>query len=397
MKLSIRQIFFNLKAYLFLLGAGITFLALLLVNISQYSDRLGALKNQHILIQKIITTSLDDSDMASITINGDISELALFARLSNSPIMMDSIFTSDDEEKSLGRTLIAASSTFQESALLWGESLPISRESMHGRMISARNLYLDEIGRMIDYQIRLINEVVSIAKKTVLIISFLGLFTFFFYQWRLNQIYRDIKKASSIDTDGSQYEVVTEEINFIIKRLARKMPQINTNPTLLHPQSGLNNQKGILSVYNIKRNTKVIGSTFIALFEIDQHKEMELKFSKEDMGGIYKKLADILSMYEQPLDILAQLDDNRFAFVMARNSKDLALSEAEKIVASVNDSIFTTQQGTQKITLSGAIVLKIPSKTLEEALGDVAKLVEKAKESGGNRIAQLRDKADMFR
>jgi PleD family two-component response regulator len=153
----------------------------------------------------------------------------------------------------------------------------------------------------------------------------------------------------------------------------------------------------MLSVYNIKRNTKVIGSTFIALFEIDQHKEMELKFSKEDMGGIYKKLADILSMYEQPLDILAQLDDNRFAFVMARNSKDLALSEAEKIVASVNDSIFTTQQGTQKITLSGAIVLKIPSKTLEEALGDVAKLVEKAKESGGNRIAQLRDKADMFR
>ena len=102
-------------------------------------------------------------------------------------------------------------------------------------------------------------------------------------------------------------------------------------------------------------------------------------------------------MYEQPLDVLAQLDDNRFAFVMSRNSKDLALSEAEKIVASVSDSIFTTQQGTQKLTLSGAIVLKIPSKTLEEALADVAKLVEKAKELGGNRIAQLRDKADMFR
>ncbi len=250
---------------------------------------------------------------------------------------------------------------------------------------------------MIDYQIRLINEAVSVAKITVLIISFLGLFTFFFYRWRLNQIYRDIKKASSVDTDGTQHEVVTEEIDFIIKRLARKMPLVNTNPTLLHPQSGLNNQKGMLSIYNIKRNTKAMGSTFVALFEIDQHKDLEAKLSKEDMATIYKKLSDILSMYEQPLDILAHLDDNRFAFVMARNSKDLALSEAEKIVASVNDSLFSTQQGMQKITLSGAIVLKIPSKTLEEALSDVAKLVEKAKESGGNRIAQLRDKADMFR
>ena len=39
----------------------------------------------------------------------------------------------------------------------------------------------------------------------------------------------------------------------------------------------------------------------------------------------------------------------------------------------------------------------IPDLSLEEALVDVSKLVEKAKESGGNRIAQLRDKADMFR
>ena len=123
--------------------------------------------------------------------------------------------------------------------------MPISRNNMYERMISARNLYLVEIDSMIDYQIRLINEAVSIAKITVLIISFLGLFTFFFYQWRLNQIYRDIKKAYSVDTDGTQHEVVTEEIDFIIKRLARKMPQINTNPTLIHPQSGLNNQKGI--------------------------------------------------------------------------------------------------------------------------------------------------------
>ena len=43
--------------------------------------------------------------MASITINGDIAELALFAKLSNESTMLDSILSSDEEEKSLGRTL----------------------------------------------------------------------------------------------------------------------------------------------------------------------------------------------------------------------------------------------------------------------------------------------------
>jgi len=397
MRLSIRQIFFNLKMSLFILGVGITLLAIILLSISQYSQHLGALKNQHVLIKKITSTNLHDSDMASITINGDISGLALFTKLANQETLLDSIFSSDEEQKSLSRTLASTSTAFQESALFWLESMPVSRDAMYERMISARNLYLVEIDRMIDYQIHLINESVLVAKITVLMIALLGVIIFFFYQWRLNQIYRDIKKASSVDTDGTMHEVVTEEIDFIIKRLARKIPVINSNPTLLHPQSGLNNQKGMFSIYHFKRNNKMAGSLFIVLFEIDQHKELEAKLSKEDMGAIYKKLAEILSMYEQPLDILGHLDDNRFAFVMARNSKDLALSEAEKIVESVKDSIFTTQQGVQKITLSSAIILKVPSKTLEESLPDVAKLIEKAKESGGNRIAQLRDKADMFR
>ncbi len=396
MKLSIRQIFFNLKLSLFVLGSGIILLAMILVTISQFSERLDALKNQHILIKKITSTNLHDFDMATITINGNIAELALFTKLANKETFLNLLFTSDEKEKSLNQAMVSTSSKFQESALFWLESMPVSRSAMYDRMIFERNLYSMDIDNMIDYQISLINESVWIAKIIVLIIAVLGLMTFFFYQWRLNQIYRDIKKASSVD-EGIQHETVTEEVDFIIKRLARKMPVVNTNPTLLDPQSGLNNQKGMNTVFNLKRNTKTMGSLFIVLFEIDQYKELEAKLSKEDIGTLYKKLADIFTMYEQPLDVIAHLDDNRFAFIMARSSKDLALSEAENIVQSVKDSIFTTQQGIEKITLSGGISLKIPSKTLEESLPDVAKLVEKAKESGGNRIAQLRDKADKFR
>lgn len=395
MKLSIRQIFFNLKMALFMLGAGVTFLAVILVGISQYSDRLASLKNQHVLIKKIIATSLNDTDMAAITINGDIAELALFAKLSNKPTIMDSLFSSDEEE-SLIRTLLSTSNTFQESALFWVESMPVSREAMYQRMLSARNLHLVEIDSMIDYQIHLIDQSVVIAKITVLIISLFGLITFFLYQWRLTLIYRDITKASSVDTDN-KYEAYTEEIDYVIRRLARKMPVVNTNQTLLNPISGINNEKGMLTAYNVKRNIKNVGSLFILLLKIDQQEDLIQKLSKEDMNAIYKKLSEILAMYEQPLDVIAHLENDCFTFVMARNSKESALNEAEKIIASVSESLFLTALGIEKITLSGGIMLKIPSKTLEESLIDAEKLVEKAKESGGNRVAQLRDKVNSYR
>jgi GGDEF domain-containing protein len=397
MKLSIRQIFFNLKIALVILGLGTTLLCIQMINISQYSDRLAALKNQHVLIKKITATNLKDSDMANIAINGDLAELKLFAKLSNKGALLDLIIASTTEQESLGRSLISTSNAFQEAALFWAESMVVSRDAMHERMISARNLYLIDIDVMIDYQIQLINESISVAKITVLILFFFGLFTYFFYRWRLNQIYRDINAACSVDTDGNKPDISTEEVDFIVRRLSRKMPMINTNPTMLNPQSGLNNEKGILTLHSAKRHAKATGTIFVVVYEIDKHDELESRLSKEEMGGIYKKLAEILSMYEQPHDIIGQLENNAFAFIMTRSSKDQALSDAEKVVASIHDSIFQTLQGSIKITVSGGLLLKAPSKSLEVSFVDAGKILLKAKETGGNRVAQLRESADMYR
>ena len=162
-------------------------------------------------------------------------------------------------------------------------------------------------------------------------------------------------------------------------------------------QSGLNNEKGMVTIYNSKRNSKTTGTFFLTHFSIDKYNELESKLSKEEIVNTIRKLGEILSMYEQPFDIIGHLDDNSFAFLMVRPSKDVALSDAEKIISSVRDSVFPISSGILKITLSGGFMLKIPSKTLEEALNDVIKITEKAKESGGNRIAQLRETAGVFR
>ncbi|MDD4950562.1 hypothetical protein [Sulfuricurvum sp.] len=334
--------------------------------------------------------------MSSITINGALAELALSVKNSNKSAFLDFFRKSTKEEEALAHSILSTSSAFQESALFWSESMEKSRSAMFERMISARNLYLIDIDSMIDYQIFLINDSVMLAKMTTLIIFTLGILIFFYYQWRLNQIYRDIKSACSIDVDGTPPKMTMEEIDFLARRLARKAPNI-TNLALLNPISGINNEKGMVTSYNIKRNNKNMGSLFIAHFEIDQHDKLISALSKDDLNSLYKKIVDILSMYEQPLDVIAHLENNTFAYLMARNSKDSALSEAEKVISSVQDSLFQSDQGNFKVTLSAGLMLKAPSKTLEESLTMVAKITEKAKESGGNRVAQLRDGIDQFR
>ncbi|HQS66099.1 MAG TPA: diguanylate cyclase [Sulfuricurvum sp.] len=394
---SIQKIFFNLKLSFFILLIGITFLGVQLINITRYSDRLAALKSQHTLIESITTQDLSDVPMATIVLNGHIAKLSLAVKLSTRDTVLDSFLPFTHEHITLSDTLHVSSSEFQDAALFWLESTPRGRTTMHTQMIHARDTYLMDIAHMIDYQILLINQSIEIAKMTVMGLFILGLLLFLLYRFRLNQIYRDINKACSVDIDGTKAEVSTQEIDFIVKRLARKAPVANTSQSLLHPQSGLNNEKGMFTMYNAKKATKNSYSLFIALFEIDQHTNLSNSLSKEDMGALYKKIGDIISMYEQPMDVIAQLDNHNFVFVMSRNSKDTALSDAEKIVHSVYDSAFSTSKGPIKVSLSGGILLKAPASALESSILDAHKVIEKAKESGGNRVAQLREKSDHFR
>lgn len=397
MPLSIRKIFINLKLSLLILAITALLLGLQLLNITQYSQRLSALKDQHTLIEQIRSADLHDLQMATITVNGHLAELALSVKLFQTNPILDFLLASNEEGTALFNALRTSSSAFQDAATFWIEATPHGRQTMHAQMMSARSAYLVDIDHMIDYQIQLITQAVNIAKITTAILFVLALATFLFYQLRLNQIYRDINKACSVDTNGTRPEVSTQEIDFIVKRLSRKAPIVNTNLSLLHPQSGLNNEKGMLTLFNAKRLSQASNSLFIALFEIDHHANLCKALSGEDMGNMYKKVGDIISLYEQAMDVIAHLDNNMLVFIMSRISKDVALSEAEKIVQSVNESSFNTAKGPIKITLSAGFLLKTPASTLEASIRDAEKIVLKAKENGGNRVAQLRERADNFR
>ena len=396
MLISIRKVFFNLKNALMFLGIGVFILTLQLFHLSQYSERLGALKNQHLLITKIINTDLNDPKMASIMINGALSEIELSVKLSGKEAFLDSLINSNEEQASLLRSLVVSSEAFRDQVLIWSESLAISAKSSRARMLNARRAYLTDIDRMTDYQIHLIQESIDTAKMIALIVLMAGLLVFLLYRYRLNQIYRDIHKACSVDTDGTRKVIATQEIDFLLKRL-RKSSQDSLNPNLLNPLSGLNNEKGLINAFNAKKAGKAGNTVFLALFEIDHYSSLINTLSKEDLKNLFNKLGEMFTMYEQPLDVIAHRDDDRLLFLMSRSSKKTAFEECEKIIQSVKESSFTTAQGAIKITLSAGFLLKPPVKTIDEGVQQALQLIENAKENGGNCIVQLRDLSHSYR
>ncbi|MDD5717769.1 MAG: diguanylate cyclase [Sulfuricurvum sp.] len=397
MFISIRKIFLKLKISFVILLLGIGVITLQIIHLSQFSERLNALKNQHLVIDKMVNTDLNDPKMASILLNNAIAEMNLYVKLSAKKSILDSLFYSTEEQDSLYKSLQTSSGTFNDSVLLWSESLPISKESGYSRMMHSRELLLRDIDRMIDYQIHAQNNSITIATMSAYALFSFGIILLFLYRGRLNLIYADITQACALDTDGSKKEVKTEEIDFILKRLARKNVQVPLNPTQINPLSGLNNDKGLIHSFNMKKTAKSGNTLFLCLLEIDQYNELVKTYSNEEIGSIFKKLGDMIAMYEQPLDVIAHLESNRLVFLLSRSSKEIALSECEKIVQSAEEMSINTTNGPLKITLSGGFILKTPAKSIEEAVIDAYKLVVKAKESGGNRIAQLRERTTTYR
>lgn len=397
MLISIRKVFLNIKIFLSLLTVIIGINVLLLSYLSSSTERLEVLKNQHQLIDKILNTDQKDPKMASIMIAGAVAELELSVKLSDEKVIFDSYLISEQDRFKLTQSLKNSSKDFRDLALIWSESSHLSEVSNLNRLMNARIHYISSIDQLVNFYIQINSKIIMLIQNISILTLIFALFIFLIYRYRLNQIYDDIDQACSIDSDNEKKAIVTKEIEFVMKRLMRKTVQTVSNPNLTHPISSLNNEKGLFTAFNAKKLAKSGNTLFLSLFELDHYTTLVNTLTQEDINSIYKKIAEMIVLYEQPLDITAHLDNGRILFLLSRNSKQSALSDCEKIIHTVEESNFNTSQGKTKVTMSAGFILKTPAKSIDEAIEDTLKLIQKAQQNGGNRVAQLRDKADSYR
>jgi diguanylate cyclase (GGDEF)-like protein len=214
------------------------------------------------------------------------------------------------------------------------------------------------------------------------------------YKKLFRLIYEDIESLYGINTN-KQTVSATQEIETIKARILRK-PSVTENSSLIDPISGIKNEKGMFHAYTYKKKLKEANYTTVCIFEID-NLEQYTRYPKEFLQTVFKKIASMISLYEQNTDVVARTDYNRFVLILSRETKNKAYEECKAIQESIKETVFKTPDNQKiQLTLSGGFDIKLKSQSLEEALKHIQKLLYIAKDKGGDRIVQMKEYAERF-
>jgi len=402
MKYSIRRIFWHFKSYLFF----ILFVAFL-AGIVLFEHQLSFEKVDNLFKEKKILSSLtqlkkDDIELALIQFNGKSTQL-----LQNID-ELETLYKYNFSEKYIIRN---------EKEYL--HDLSLLREFIRNFNKSAANYYTDkpqtkkeelEAKKALETAFKIVNKQIdgmifkNIAynKEKFLYIKYSAVLLFlliltgtFWYRRMLDKVLGDIEYLYQVDKKPN-HEIFSIEADAIALRMNRKTAMSTNNPNDIDQVTGINNYRGMLNAYSLKKGLKTSNFTSVTVFEIDNFSKTNKIFSEEIAQAILKKIAYTISLYEQPVDVIARTDYNQFTVILSRSSKEQTFKDAELIRESIAELKFNlADKGQVKITISGGHIIKPSNTSLEEALKQAKDILSYAKSSGKNKILQMRDIAHL--
>lgn len=214
-------------------------------------------------------------------------------------------------------------------------------------------------------------------------------------QFRL--VLRDIQSLYGVTSKDKPYKIRTLEVEAIAAKFKRDALSTDSNPAHIDPVTHIKNYKGIIHAYNTTKGLREHNTLAICIFEIDNYAMLRRKYSSEFIDLVRKKIAFMITLYEQPIDVIGIVDDSKFVMLLGRSSQKEALEECEKIRESIADTFFKVPKGEKvNITVSGGFIIKPENKSIDNAINHTKDILKKAQEKGSNHIAQLRDYAEKF-
>ncbi len=398
MKHSIKDIFNNLRTYLFFVFF-VAFLALMLTLEQQLSFmKIDNLNNSKKIMQELVSSPQKDMELALIQLNAksvellqNIDKLHVFYKYD---IFEQLVLQNSTKYKNSLLQLRNAIEKFNNAT----RTFYMQKNEKLKKIEKAQQLYaLNEAEQQIDSML-LQSLQDSEAKFTFVKYFVFGSFILiflatFWYRKMLHSIYEDINYLFTLDKTKGDYNIFSMEADAIALRMNRKT-QVNDNPNLIDPVTGINNYKGLLHSYSHKKFMKESHFTAVALLEIDNFSKSKRVYPQEIAQAMLKKVAYTISLHEQPADVIARSDYNQFTIVLSRPTKEQAYKEVELIRESISELKFNIPNyGQTQITVSGGFVIKPTNTTLEEALKQAKEILEYAKSLGKNKILQVRDLA----
>ncbi len=400
MKHSIKKIFMNLNTYLFFVLL-IAFVSMMLTLEQQLSfDKINNLNQQKKILKSLTMLDKGDREVALIQFNGKSVQLHqkidTLKSLDKYDYSGKYIFSHEDVYLNDLNELSNLTTKFNDAA----HQFYIEGSNKGAKDLAEKNLHkmftiiTDKINSILLKNIEYNQEKYNIIKIVTIAIFIIVLFATLWYRKKIFSIYKDIEYLYQIEKSKKDYTIYTIEADAIAMRMNRKNIT-NDNPTMLDPVTGINNHKGMINSYSNKKNLKDSNFTAIIILEIDNFSKRKHTFSQEMTQSILKKIAYTISLYEQPIDVIARTDYNQFTLILSRASKEQAFKDTELIRQSIEELKFNIpEKGPVVITVSGGFIIKPNNTSLEEVIRQAKEILQYAKSTGTNRILQTRDMAE---
>jgi len=397
MRWSIKKIFDNISKTLLLLSAVLGILALITFSLNSSIEKTDLLLHQKALITEAYNLGRDDIQLSNIKLKGIINNLKYDITQMHSAFKFDILgnylfnhaeaYKEDLEQLRVKQLLyIEATDAYYDQSL---ENLEMRLDDYDFAQAEYEAKIFELEGTHLIYEAQKFN-----AFQYIIYLAFLiSLLATLWFTRRLSFIYTDIRTLYSVDLDSKGRIFQTEEAEMITKRMSRK-PSAAENPAFIDPVTEINNYKGLLHGY---ANRKGINgpSVSVCVFSLDHFKDVEKKYKKDFANQVLKKIAFMLSLYEQHTDVLGRIDYDQFVLILNRNTKDIALNDCELIRKSIEETKFKVPKGESiSVTISGGFVTKAPNKQLDQTIAHAKEILHAAIAQGGNKIAQLRDRAE---
>jgi len=389
---SIKEIFANwnkLSVLLLLLMVVLTLAALDREN--SYAEEANLL-NQKRLIGEIATMGRDNLELANIQYRGKSNQLLLehsklqelykFDYAGQRLLGYDEAYRADLNEL---ETRIMA---FNSAAGAWYDEHDRKLKERQQKLNQARYALLGQIDAMIQKNIGYDYAKFTIERWVVYATAVLVLLMLLNFARRFRAIYLDLYSLYGVEAEGQRRMIVNDEIELLSRRMNRKQ-STGDNPAMMDPITGINNYKGLLTAFG-DRQAKEGSVLAVCVFEVDDFKELDRQYPKSFTQAILKKIAFMMSLYEQHTDILARTDYSQFAFVLSRGNVQQAIYDCEQIRRSVEEASFRVPEGENiRLTVSGGFVQKSAGFALEDALKLAKDALAKSQAVAPNKIRQV--------
>lgn len=399
MKFSIQSVFKNLLFFLTLSSSLLFIISLIEVNRYASFNKIKSIKEQKQLVNKMYDLGRGDLDYSIIQVRGMSAELKTDAEALSTISSYDILWNIaglNGDFKSDANKLLSLEDDYIDKLSIYYENNTDSLDRKLKELTKSKEAVIGLLDEMIfknvDYDYKKF-----FITQWLFYLTFLNtLIATLWYSKKLRIIYDDIKSLFAIGHEKTSETIATEEVDSIKMRMVRK-PTTTQNPSMLDPVTGIKNYKGMVNAYSEKKGMKDSNYTTVCVFEIDNFKNYEKALPKELSQSVLKKISFIMSLYEQPTDVIARIDYDQFVVVLSRESKDKALNDCESIRKSIEEAVFKDTKGARiPFTLSGGFVIKQNNKSLEDSISNAKEVLQTAKTNGKNRIAQIRDHAEKF-